>query len=174
MSLHVNNDLLQDIELEIRKLHSKLIVAVAYNIMEDPSKIKEMKKKYLKQHQTSNIRNTLRPPRKYMNKEQTEQEELRIFLKKEQLKEELEDIEHESHLRCRHMVRVDRLIRQCKHYKDDDSDFCSLHEDELIHPFGLKKIIDKDEDNNDFLSSDEDIDNNYFLSSDEDIDNNYK
>jgi hypothetical protein len=153
MSLHVNNDLLKDMELEIRKLHSKLIVAIAHNLMKDPSKIKEMKQKYLKEHKTTNTKKTLRTPRIYMNKEEAEQEELRRFLKKQQLKEELEDIKHESHLRCHHMVRVDRVIRQCKHYKNDDSDFCSLHEDELIHPFGLIKNIDTNDKG--FLSSDE-------------------
>jgi hypothetical protein len=156
MSLHVNNDLLKDIELEIRKLHSKIIIAIAHNIMKDPSKIKEMKQKYLKKHKTTNTKNTLRIPRKYMNNNEAEAEELRKFLKQEKLKEELEDIEHEAHLRCIHMVRVDRIIRQCKYYKNDDSNFCSLHENELIHPFGLKKIIEKDD--NCFLSSDEDED----------------
>lgn len=148
--LPIKHNLLRDIEEEIRKIHGKIIVGIAHNVMFDIDKIPEMKQKYLKHHPNTNTKDTIRPPRIYMDDEEEEEQELRKELK--EIESSDDEVDEEN--RCIFMVRVNRKIRQCKHVKGVFTDFCSLHEDEVLYPFGLKKIEKKEK--NDFLSDDED------------------
>lgn len=149
--LPIKHNLLRDVEEEIRKIHGQIIVGVAHNVLFDPDRIPEMKQKYLKYHPNTNSKDTIRPPRIYMDDKEAELAELRKELKDS----ELSDDDCDEDNRCIFMVRVNRKIRQCKHIKGVFTDFCVLHEDEILYPFGLKKIV---KDKNDFLSSDEEYD----------------
>jgi hypothetical protein len=150
MSFCVKNDLLKELETEVRKIHSKLIIGIAHNVLKNPKLIPEMKQKYLKLHSNTNIKDTIRTPRIYMDEHEEENIQLKELLQELDLDPNL-DIDSKD--RCIYMVRVNREIRQCKHIKGFDTDFCSYHEDEIIYPFGLKEIV---EIKNDFLSDDED------------------
>ena len=104
----------------------------------------------MKYHPKTNSKNTIRPARIYMNDEEQEIADL---------KQELTDLcssdeDNDKNKKCIFMVRVNRKIRQCKHIKAIFSDFCTFHDDEILYPFGLKKIKN-DENDYDLLYSDE-------------------
>lgn len=160
MSFYINNNILKELEHEVRKIHSKLIVGIAHNVLKDPSKIPEMKEKYLKEHPNTNLKDTIRPPRVYMNDEQEEEAELKRILTELEGDDDDPDVEPED--RCLYMVRVNRKIRQCKHPRVFGDSLCKYHEDEIIFPFGLKSQPNKVKNdlNDEYADSDEDNDKN--------------
>lgn len=158
MTLNIKHNILKDLEEEIRKVHGKIIVGIAHNIIKDPSKISEMKHKYLKFHPKTNVKDTIRPPRIYMNEDEQEIDNIKQELKKLQNndKESNDDMEQDDNIeqdsnndkdsnddKCIFMVRVNRKIRQCKHLKSMYSDFCTFHDNEIVYPYGLKESEDK-------------------------------
>ena len=174
MSFHVSDDLLIELEQNIKKLHSQILTNIAHDIFNDPSKIPELKKRYLQPHPNTNIKDTIRPPRKYNKSEKQEEEE---EIKKHLIQlQELSDYDSDydsdvDDTRCLHMVRVNRKIRQCKHpIADFDNEFCKYHEDDLIHPFGVKKLdYEKIKAKNEKLMNNKKIKkHNMFLSDSED------
>lgn len=151
MSFYINNKILQELENEVRKLHGKLIVGIAHDVLKNPSLIPEMKRKYLNKHPKSNLTDTIRPPRKYMDEEQEEIIELKTILTQLDI-DTYQEIDAKD--RCIYMVRVNRKIRQCKHMKILESEFCTYHCDEMLYPYGLKEIDNSNQ--NDFISDDDD------------------
>lgn len=141
MSFYVENSLLNDLELNTRKIHSHLIKGIAHNIMKDPSKIPEMKNKYLQYHKNTNTKSTLRPSK--IDYEEDENLILKTILKN--IETESSDESESDDNRCLAMVRVNRKIRQCKNEQHPDSEFCTYHEDDIIHPYGIKEINDEKE-----------------------------
>lgn len=169
MSFHVSDDILKELEQNIRSLHGQIIVNFAHNFLKDPSKIPELKKKYLQPHSNTNLKDTIRTPRKYMTDEQEEENIIKQHLVHlQELSDNDSDSDNEDKHRCLHMVRVNRKIRQCKHTKTDESgEFCKYHEDELSHPFGIKKIDTNKFNTNKFNTNKLNTKKNIFLSDSE-------
>lgn len=156
MSFHVSDDLLKELEQNIKTLHGQILTNIAHDIFNDPAKIPELKKRYLKPHPNTNLKDTIRPPRIYKTDEQKEEEEIKTYLT--QMKElSDEDSDYDSDYdenRCLHMVRVNRKIRQCKHPCVEDMEFCKFHQDDDLHPYGIKKLKKKIKNNNNIFLSD--------------------
>jgi len=142
---YASNSILRDMEQQTRKFHIHLIKGISQDVIKVPELAHQMISKYLKKHVKSNTNPTIRPPRIY--KDLTEEEtitqyetaELEKYLDDTTDEEDLEDLEDlEDIYRCHYMVHYNGKIRQCRKAVLDDSEFCGIHDNELVYPFGIK------------------------------------
>lgn len=148
----MGNDLLAHFEREIRKFHIKLIKGICRDVFNKPELSMEMLSKYMKKHENSNLNETIRPkrincdPYRYYTEYNSDDEENcnSIYdyddLDSYDLSRNENENENETN-RCHFMVHYNRKIRQCRQKVVGISDYCGLHSNQIVYPFGA---IDKE------------------------------
>ena len=180
MSYYVNNDLLSHFEGELRKFHIKLIKGICHNVFNKPELAITMLSKYIKQHENSNLNKTIRPPRiKEIDCNCDDESTCTCFksidndtnnTNDENDDNDTYDKNDDNQIKsnqCSYMVHYNRKLRQCKHKVVGVSDYCGIHSNQIVFPFGAKEkntneiiqpnryIDDSDDDSDD---SDDDSD----------------
>lgn len=154
MTFYIGNDLLARFESEIRKYHVNLIINICHDVFKKPELTMKMISKYLQKHENSNLRETIRPPRiKYPDCNCEFEEDCQCTTETytttdtedniEDIDDNIADIDDiEDNIKinnnqCCYMVHY-KKERQCKNNAVGISDFCGIHCNKTVYPFGIK------------------------------------